>query len=57
MKIRKKKKAILEEHLALWIGSDWEKIIQSKENLNAHYAPLPAEEALVTESINTTTHG
>lgn len=44
-----KKKVIIEEHLAKWIGEDWEILIQSKENLNAHYAPLPEEKEIVTQ--------
>jgi len=50
-----KKKEILETHLATWIGEDWETLIDSKENLNAHYAPLP-QKNLAEELINTQTH-
>lgn len=41
-----KKKAILEEHLAEWIGIDWATLIDSKENLNINYAPLPQQEVV-----------
>lgn len=44
------KRPIVEEHLELWLGKDWKKLISAEENLNQHYAPLPKEQELISST-------